>query len=226
MATSPATDWNVYYKKGPGLARFTRRVTEGALVDCLRRYSDPHPVLVELGGAASCVFDAVRREIAPREYHVVDNNELGLEILAQRAGEQAILHKASVLELELPLQADTVFSLGLIEHFDVERTRKAVLAHLHLLRPNGIAVISFPTPTFLYRATRGVAELAGKWIFHDERPLWTEEVAAAVADHGDILHERLLWSIFLTQTMLVIRKRPEGILESDSEVPHHSKGLR
>lgn len=211
MAISPATDWNVYYQKGPGFARFTRRLTQWALIDCLRRYSDPHPVLAELGGAASCVFDSVRREIVPREYHIVDNNELGLELLAQRAGEQAILHKASVLGLDLPIQADTVFSLGLIEHFDIEETREAIWAHLRLLKPNGIAVISFPTPTFLYRATRGFAELAGKWIFHDERPLWTEEVAAAVANRADILHERLIWPIFLTQTMLVIRKRPEGL---------------
>lgn len=221
MPESPATDWNAYYEKRPGLARFTRRVTERALIDCLQRYSVPRPVLAELGGAASCVFDAIRERLVPREYHVVDNNELGLRLLTQRVGEQAIVHKGNVLELDLALQVDTVVSLGLIEHFDVEGTRKVLMAHLRLLKPNGIAVISFPTPTLLYRTTRAVAELAGKWIFHDERPLWTKEVAAAVADHGEVLHERLVWPIFLTQTMLVIRKRSEP--EFDSEVEHSNR---
>ena len=110
------------------------------------------------------------------------------------------------LNLDLPPAADLVFSVGLIEHFDREGTRRAVDAHFDLLKPGGIAVISFPTPTPLYRLARMAAELAGAWIFHDERPLRLVEVAAAAAPHVRLLSHRILWPIVFTQCLAVWRK--------------------
>ena len=110
------------------------------------------------------------------------------------------------LKIDLPLAADLVFSVGLIEHFDREGTRQAVAAHFDLLKPGGIAVIGFPTPTPLYRLAWMAAELAGAWILHDERPLRLDEVAAAAGPHARLLSHRILWPIVFTQCLAVWRK--------------------
>jgi len=111
-----------------------------------------------------------------------------------------------VLNLNLNMEADLVFSVGLIEHFSVRDTAKAVKAHFDILKSNGIAIISFPTPTFLYRMARFAAERLGLWIFHDERPLKQSEVSGTGGQYGQLLDQRIIWPIFLTQAMLVFRK--------------------
>jgi SAM-dependent methyltransferase len=105
---------------------------------------------------------------------------------------------------------DVVFSVGLIEHFDRPRTQRAVRAHFDFLKPGGIAVISFPTPTPLYRLARRVAEQAGAWMFDDERPLGLDEVAAAASPCGKLLLRRILWPIVFTQLLTVWRKHGGG----------------
>ena len=206
-ATRKATDWNTYYRKDPAPSHFTRPIIERRFISAFKKYSVQNPVIAELGGAGSRVFDSVERNLAPSAYHAIDTNQYGLDLLRQRVGNRVIVHNQDVLNLNLNIQVDTVFSLGLIEHFDTGGTRTVILSHFRILKPGGIAIISFPTPTFLYKATRRAAELTGQWIFHDERPLWTAEVLAAVGDIGELLHETLIWPIFLTQTLLVIRKR-------------------
>ena len=67
-------------------------------------------------------------------------------------------------------------------------------------------ILFFPTPTFLYRTTRSLAELLRVWIFHDERPLDAAEVEAAIAPHGTILHKEIIWNNFLTQQIIIARK--------------------
>jgi SAM-dependent methyltransferase len=104
-------------------------------------------------------------------------------------------------------EADLVFSVGLIEHFDPADTRKAVQAHFDALRPGGVAILSFPTPTLLYRTTRRVIELLGMWKFHDERPLTPREVTASIEECGDVLTSKTLWPLLLTQELIVARKR-------------------
>jgi SAM-dependent methyltransferase len=203
------TDWDLYYRTSPVTARFSRPILFRRFLATLQRYSVANPSLAELGGAGSHVFDEVRHRLGPREYHVIDNNQYGLDLLSRRVrGDPNVsFWNRSVLRLDLPLELDTVFSLGLIEHFDEEGTREAILAHLRLLKPGGIAIISFPTPTLLYRAARGIAKVAGKWIFHDERPLWPDEVRAVIDGQADWLHGELVWPIMLTQTLAAIRKR-------------------
>jgi predicted SAM-dependent methyltransferase len=114
------------------------------------------------------------------------------------------LHEASVLEpVSLP-QADVVFSVGLIEHFSPADTRRAVGAHFDLARPGGVVLLSFPTPTLLYRATRRFFEILGVWAFPDERPLRRAEVMAAIGGRGRVLYEKVLWCLFLTQRLMVV----------------------
>jgi len=200
-----ATDWDLYYRSAPFLSRFTRPVIHGAFLECLERYSIAHPAIAELGGSGSQVLERVRANLQPREYHVVDSNAYGLELLRPRLGAAVTLHLADVLQFRPDFAVDTVFSLGLIEHFDAAGTRQAVRAHLEMLKPGGVAVITFPTPTLAYRISRGISEAAGKWIFHDERPLEIPEVEAACEGLGTLIHSELIWTP-LTQRMVVIKK--------------------
>lgn len=206
------TDWDRYYTKPFAATKVTRKITEGVLVRLIRRFTQGAGrgvELVELGGANSCFFDRIIHEFAPRAYHVVDFNQLGLGKMRARLGERPEVHyyRQDVLDLTLDRQADLVFSIGLIEHFDPDATARAVAAHFRLLKPGGACVISFPTPTWLYRVTRALAEATGKWEFPDERPLRLPEVAAAIVPHGSLLHHEIVWRILLTQMFIVARKK-------------------
>jgi SAM-dependent methyltransferase len=208
MSPPAATDWDRYYERPARLAGLSRRVTAAALLRQLRRWAPPRPVLAELGGANSCFFDRIQAELRPRQYHVVDSNQVGLDRLRQRSGARAdvFLHHDDVLQLTLPTPMDLVFSVGLIEHFDPVGTQRAVRAHFDLLKPGGIAVITFPTPTWLYRAARCAVERSGAWRFPDERPLRLAEVLAVAAPYGQPLFQTLLWPIVFTQYLVVWRK--------------------
>jgi len=105
------------------------------------------------------------------------------------------------------MAADLVFSVGLVEHFKPSETRAAVLAHFDYLRPGGTAIITFPTPTPLYRVTRGFIEELGMWRFPDERPLRPQEVMDAIRVRGEVIWEKMLWPLMLTQYLIVARKR-------------------
>jgi SAM-dependent methyltransferase len=223
-----ATDWDSYYQSVPVTARLTRRYTTAVLVRAMKRYARAQAegalAIVEIGGANSCFLDSLLREIAPRSYDVVDTNEYGLQLLAQRAGASRPvggppeapqggplgpalrLHRQSVLSMSLPATADVVFSVGLVEHFNPEETHAAVLAHFDVLRTGGLAIITFPTPTALYRATRKFNEAIGQWKFPDERPLQPREVLRAVCERGEVLFRKTLWPLMLTQHMVVARK--------------------
>jgi putative flippase GtrA len=206
-----STDWNKYYVKPYRTASLTRRVTENFLVELMQSYAAPdHGKLsiAELGGANSCFFDAIMKRIAPGQYHVYDNNAVGLDKFKKRVGVNGrlSLHEEDVLALPGGERHDLVFSVGLIEHFGKDDTGRAIRAHFELLIPGGIAIISFPTPTLLYRCSRWVAEATGTWIFHDERALPRDEVAGAMQCDGEILCEKLNWKILLTQRIIVARK--------------------
>jgi SAM-dependent methyltransferase len=168
--------------------------------------------IIEIGGANSCFVDRILSELRPSSYHVIDTSRYGLELLRARSDlpGEVMIHEQDVLNLSVPLQADVVFSVGLIEHFDVPDTRKAILAHFDLLKPGGYAILSFPTPTFLYRATRRALELAGFWKFPDERPLERAEVSAAVGNAGQVVREKVLWPLMLTQRLMLFRKAEAG----------------
>jgi SAM-dependent methyltransferase len=207
-----ATDWDSYYKSVPATARLTRRYTTRVLLSCLQRYGSGAKRVVEIGGANSCFIDAILAQFRPASYDVVDTNEYGLSLLRQRfeANSAIGLHRESVLALPPSISgADVVFSVGLVEHFDPRGTRRAVQAHLGAVRPGGLAVMTFPTPTRLYRAARGALEALGLWRFPDERPLRPDEVRRAVESAGgEVLEERTLWPLVLTQHVMVARRTP------------------
>jgi glycosyltransferase involved in cell wall biosynthesis len=208
-----ATDWRRYYLKTPFTARVARRYTTAVLVSALKRLTGGKVgTVVELGGGNSCFLEDVCRQLHPDVYHVVDTSEYGLELLRSRAGQdpRVRLHQQNVVALDLEIEADVAFSIGLVEHFDPAGTRKAIETHLAVLRPGGYALISAPTPTWLYRAARRVFEVLGIWRFPDERPLLAEELRACVAGQGEVVFEKVLWPLVFTQRLMVIRKFAAG----------------
>jgi SAM-dependent methyltransferase len=206
------TDWDRYYRQPMTTARFSRQLTQRVLLRLIRQFAVPADsapmAMVELGGANSCFLDRILRDIAPSEYHILDNNAYGLDLVRQRLPNEkrVVFHEDDALNPKFTLQADMIFSIGLIEHFDVQGTRRVVRTHFDLLKPGGVAIISCPTPTWPYRACRGAAELLGCWHFPDERPLLLPEVMAAVQPCGAVLHHQIVWGIVLTQLFVVARK--------------------
>jgi SAM-dependent methyltransferase len=217
-AASNVTDWNLYYKNVPATATVTRKYTAAVLVSMIRQYGVALETsglsIVEIGGANSCFIDPIRATVGTRLYDVIDTNEFGLSLLARRSGycesindtRQVGLFRQSVLDLSYEGNADLVFSVGLVEHFTPAETRTAILAHFDVLRPGGILIITFPTPTLLYRVTRRLIEMCGRWKFPDERPLLPGEVLKSIRERGEILYQKTLWPQILTQHLVVARK--------------------
>jgi SAM-dependent methyltransferase len=203
------TDWDSYYARPYRTASLTRKHTASVLVDLLRRNNGAHASILEFGGANSCFIDQILEEVGPARYDVIDSNQLGLDLLRSRYSrdDRVSVSLGDVLAPPEPARLyDIVFSVGLIEHFDPAGTAKAVAAHFSYLRPGGTAIITFPTPTWLYRSVRGLAEVTNNWIFHDERPLRLPEFERAVAGLGEIRSARILWPLILTQYCVEVRK--------------------
>ena len=214
MTGKQATDWDRYYRSVPFTAKLTRRYTTAVLLDAIQRCAAPATPdgqlsIMEIGGANSCFMESILAKIPCRSYDVVDTNSYGLSLLEKKPGLSRVvrLHRQNVLGLSMDSKADVVFSVGLVEHFDPAETRQAVLSHFDVLRSGGIAIITFPTPTWLYRAARKLIEAIGMWKFPDERPLTVSEAAGAVRDRAAILEQKTLWPLILTQHMIVARKR-------------------
>ncbi|MFZ5584872.1 MAG: methyltransferase type 12 [Thermodesulfobacteriota bacterium] len=208
MRTTDATDWSRYYQRPCPTAALTRRFTAGRLLQAILRHAPRRAgglVLAELGGGASCCHDLLLRRLRPARYHVVDNNPHGLDLLPSH--ELIKRHEHDLRDGPPPLTADVVFSLGLIEHFDPAGTARMIQAHFDLAAPDGLVVMTFPTPTPLYRLARRVAEGLGLWIFPDERPLTLAEVARAAGRRGELAWAEVLWPVVFTQALLALRAR-------------------
>lgn len=203
------TDWDSYYARPYRTASLTRKHTASVLVELMRRNGGARASILEFGGANSCFIDQILEEVGPARYDVIDSNQLGLDLLQSRYShdDRVSVGLGDVLSTATPERLyDIVFSVGLIEHFDPAGTARAVAGHFRCLRPGGTAIITFPTPTWLYRSVRGLAEITNNWIFHDERPLRLPEFERAVAGLGEIRSARILWPLILTQYCVEVRK--------------------
>jgi hypothetical protein len=208
--THHSTDWDAYYQHPYPTAAFSRAVTGRLLVGSIQRYTQPaqREVVLELGGGNSCFLDSIQKVVKPREYHILDNNPIGLKLLQGRSdyNQRLFLHDQDVRQLRLPFLVDIVFSVGLIEHFIGDELEAVVAAHFLPLRPGGICILSFPTPTWLYWTARCISESLGMWIFWDEQPLHQAKVITLIRQYGDLLHSQINWMAVFTQAFLVVRK--------------------
>ncbi len=204
------TDWTAYYDRPYKTASITRKFTERILINTIKKYTKDKDrlSLIELGGANSAFLETIIDKIKPAEYLIIDNSQAGLDKTKNRISEtdNIMLFNQDILNLNFDRQVDLVFSVGVIEHFDRAGTQKAIQSHFDLLKPGGIALITFPTPTLLYRIVRFLAELTGLWIFHDERPLLFEEVNETAKLYGTKQSFKIIWPIMLTQGIAVFQK--------------------
>ncbi len=202
------TDWDKYYNKPYKTASFTRKITGGALIDVIQKFSNSESLSVtELGGGNSCFFDTFIKKLTIIKYNIIDNNQLSIDLANKRSGViDANLGDVLNISGDNIEKTDLVYSVGLIEHFSPENTKKAIETHFEIVKDGGFVIMTFPTPTILYRLVRYFAELFGVWIFYDERPLKIDEVTRACATNGELLYKKIIWSIFLTQYIVVWRK--------------------
>jgi cyclopropane fatty-acyl-phospholipid synthase-like methyltransferase len=141
---------------------------------------------------------------------VADLNAKSLQLFERQASQvsrvKTAVRQVNLLTDDPPLPpADVVFSVGLIEHFTPEGTMEVARRHFACVKGNGIVIITAPTPTWLYRMTRGAAEQIGVWQFPDERPLSPQEILRSGEGLGSPLLSRTLWPIILTQQATVWR---------------------
>lgn len=210
MGSDDKTEWDAYYQKPYFTAKVSRYFSSGRLIQSIRRYAPTQKSLTiaELGGAGSAFYSKIDSAFNPVRYYILDNNQFGLDLLSKNPGKSSnlILRNSDILALDEKLELDIVYSIGVIEHFSGEDTCRAVKAHFDLLKKGGIAIISFPTPTWLYRLSRTISTALGLWIWHDEVPLPVREVVEMAAAYGEVVDAKTIWPMFLTHAMLVIRK--------------------
>ena len=202
------TNWENYYQKPSFFAKFTRKTTERILLATLRarHASAPIQTIGELGGGTSCFFSAIRKAFPDVQYTIVDNNLLSAELFKNNHAhdDNIDIQRMDVLTLvECSNKYDVVFSVGLIEHFSVKDTAIVIKNHVLASKPGGLVIITFPTPTWLYKTIRFVSERLNQWIFHDERPLHLDDVAHEVAQHARVTQQFINWGTLLTQGVVV-----------------------
>jgi len=204
------TDLDNYYKKPYFFSRFSRKITSNLLLKLMKKYLKNNNSLeiIELGGGNSCVFALIENEFKPQKYIIIDNNQISLDKFIENNSKRdnVLLINKDILNVEKNFSSDLVLSIGLIEHFDENNTKNVIINHFNNVKENGLIIMSFPTPTFLYKITRKISQLLGLWIFHDERPLKMKEVLDTAKNYGEILECKIVWPIFLTQGFVVIKK--------------------
>ena len=204
-----ATNWDEYYKKPIGAANVSRAITRRKLVNGLRPFLQGPVSICEMGGANSCILDAMCKAFDIDHYYICDTNQFGLSLLPETYETTKITTSQSdILDADTVRdnKFDLVLSIGLIEHFNPADTMQAIHAHIAACKPGVYILLTFPTPTLPYRFIRRCAELMGVWAFHDERPLAPEEVLDALEHKVEIVHQSMNWLIGLTQYYVVARK--------------------
>nr|WP_275050997.1 glycosyltransferase [Helicobacter jaachi] len=229
---SKATNWEQYYAKrahkGFKLSLLTRKISANLIINLLKKYSHPQS-FCEFGGGDSCFYESIRKAYPQAFYIVFDNATNGVKAFnekykdlpphRQEARLVNIIESKSLSAYQQGLASasqdtangfydgfDVVFSAGLIEHFDESGTKDMCLKHFMCAKSGGIVLLTYPTPTLLYRCIRFCAERCGMWEFHDERALLFKEVHNVCKEYGELKARRLNAYIGLTQEILVYQK--------------------
>jgi putative flippase GtrA len=191
-------------------ARLATRHAAAVLPSLLREHMDLSPragVVVEIGGADGRIIDRIQHALHPRHYYVIGSASALRARAAQGHEAPVQVLGESVLNLSATLQADLVFSAGLIEPLTATDTRRAVLAHFDLLRPGGCAILTIPTATIFSRVARLASQRLGLRGLPKPRRLDRKEVLDIVRERGKILHETALWPLLSPQALIVARKQ-------------------
>ena len=207
------TDWDCYYTEPFFLTKITRRFISSRMLNAIRGSShDNGPMhICELGGANSCCFPMLNKNLDISAYAILDNNKKGLEIsnAVFSSHENIQIYDKNILSDNLGCEIyDTTISCGLIEHFNHCERRLIIKKHIDITKSGGYVIISFPTPSNSYKIIRKIAETLGLWKFHDEIPLEFDNVSNDLLETNSvkILKKVLIWEIGLTQCLIISRK--------------------
>lgn len=212
------TDWTKYYqKKKSFFSTFTQKYSLEMINEFyqLTGYSfRPNEAskysVIELEGGNSCFAAHFCKGKNLSAYDIVDNNELAVKLFELHEL-HTVPHKGFLTDLTKEItfseQYDFVYSIGLIEHFSPKERSIVIKNHFKYCKENGHVLISFPTPTRKYRFWRKCMELARMWQFWDEVPLRYEDVKQDMEHYGDVLAVKLNRKLFLTQMLILIKKR-------------------
>ena len=205
-----STDWDRYYANPFPASRITRQMTTKKVIGILNDLAgDDQFDIAEFGGGNSFIAGDILNAARVRHYVAWDTNARSLDLFRDRYSTHQNIeaHLGDVRNMDADAEFDIVFSIGLIEHFGREDTRRALESHFRACKIGGHVLVSFPTPTVPYHLIRGLATLTGTWKFPDERPLHFDEVLDVALPHGTLRHRSILWGIGLTQGYVVIQKK-------------------
>ncbi|MDR1873232.1 MAG: class I SAM-dependent methyltransferase [Deltaproteobacteria bacterium] len=202
------TDWDLYYSTRKKHLTLPRRVTLSNILSYMKKYVGVIESAVELGGGDSCFMKYILDKNQNLKYYIVDNNKVAInKISSEYSNNNNIVPVyADILSTQLSFNADFVLSVGLIEHFNIENTAKCIKYHFDSVKKGGKILITFPTPTLLYKIIRYSAEILNIWMFPDERPLLKDEVFNEIYKYGNILDYKTTYLIGLTQIIVIAQK--------------------
>lgn len=210
-----ATNWEKYYNnrkkdKGFKISNLTRKISTKIILNLLKNQKHINQIC-EFGGGDSCFYLAFRKKYKDAKYIVFDNSNNGIDLFNAKYKNKNPYKQYAQLKNILKSkfqdeQFDLVFSVGLIEHFNKEGTKMMITKHFEALKSGGIVLITYPTPTLLYRFTRFILERLGAWEFFDERALLFNEVHNTCKDFGELIDRKLNIAIILTQEIVVYKK--------------------
>jgi hypothetical protein len=202
------TDWNKYYATRKRYLSLPRWITLQFIFSFIKKFVLKLDSIVELGGGDSCFMGAILKKFNNIKYYIFDNSKISIDksINNSISNKSVIPILADVLSEPVDIRSDFVYSVGLIEHFSVEDTAKCIKYHFDIVNNEGIVLITFPTPTLLYKIIKRIFIITGVWVFYDERPLLKEEVFDEIKKYGVILDYKTNWWVGLTQIIIVAKK--------------------
>ena len=200
------TDWEQYYHSPLPTAFYSRAVIRRHLLGMIRATGLKKKFsIAELGGGGSCFYEKINKRFSVAEYTIFDSCLAGLQaFLRKHPNGKAV--RADLLTYQTEKKYDLVFSVGLVEHFPIEKTALMVRKHFEMTKPGGYVIIFFPTPTLLYSITRKLAELVGVWQFPDERPVTPDEVLKTANLWGTFVKGHTIRANILSQYAALYRK--------------------
>lgn len=217
------TNWNEYYTERNNsnlssgflmyvlgkIMRVTSSITEKHILKMLDKHMGKNiNLIIEAGGGDSCFYSVFRKHYKNSTYLALDSSEVGVATFNSKyASDKTTALCQNILDMPHDnYNADMVFSAGLIEHFDTINTAKMIESHFNLCKVNGYVLMTFPTPTFLYRIVRKTLEILKIWQFHDERPLKLTGVKDVSKEYGTMLESKLNWLNPATQYIVLFKK--------------------
>lgn len=207
------TNWDEYYNTPSFLSKYTRNLTASWLSKNISEQFYGESINVaEFGGGNSCFYESIinLEKVNIEKYTIFDKNQVGIN----KFHSKHYLNTTDTITIQTDLLSysfaskskyDLVFSVGLIEHFDIEGTKKMIEQHFNSLKQGGIVIITAPTPTLIYKTIRVIAEVFHIWKFHDERPLMPREIKQTLTCSDIILKEQMLYFTGLTQYAIIIK---------------------